>query len=94
VNWLQSVSSFVRMSGFIERCGSKCLRDLRFLIAKCHLEKGISIQLKVNSFARTLQINNTLNRWVENSRTSINQATHPDEQEKGRHIVVYRFISV
>ena len=43
VNWLQSVSSFARVSGSIGRCGLKCLRDLRFLIAECHLEKGISI---------------------------------------------------
>lgn len=60
MNWLQSVSSFTKVSGSMDRCGSKCLRDLRFSIAKCHLEKGISIYLKVNSFARTLQINNTL----------------------------------
>ena len=43
VNRLQTLSRAARASGAMGRFGLKCLRDLRFSIARCHLEEGMSM---------------------------------------------------
>jgi hypothetical protein len=39
------LSRAANVSGAMGRFGSKRLRDLRFSIARCHLEKGMSMSL-------------------------------------------------